>query len=100
MDNENHSEADDSLRKEHELEAQMAALAAELDKLRAANRDAALADVRAKIKRYSITRTELAASFPVLRRPRSSTEPALNKDGTVRKKRGRKPKSQVVDNAE
>lgn len=85
---------DDSLRKEQELEAQMQALKDELAAVRAANRDAAVADVKAKIKRYAITRTELASSFPVLRKPRSSAEPTLNADGSVRKKRGRKPKQQ------
>ncbi|PTE14439.1 H-NS histone family protein [Phaeovulum veldkampii] len=85
---------DDSLRKEQELEAQMQALKNELAAVRAANRDAAVADVKAKIKRYAITRTELASSFPVLRKPRSSAEPTLNADGSVRKKRGRKPKQQ------
>lgn len=91
----------DSLQKELELEAQMKAIAAELEQLRAANRDVALADVREKIKRYKITRTELAASFPVLRQPRTSAaQPTLNADGTPRKKRGRKPKSQMVTDAE
>lgn len=85
---------DDSLRKEQELEAQMQALKDELAAVRAANRNAAVADVKAKIKRYAITRTELASSFPVLRKPRSSAEPTLNADGSVRKKRGRKPKQQ------
>lgn len=83
---------DDSLRKEQDLEAQMQALRQQLEAVRAANRDAAVADVKAKIKRYAITRTELASSFPVLRKPRSSADPALNADGSVRKKRGRKPK--------
>lgn len=85
---------DDSLRKEQELEAQMQALQAQLAEIRAANRDAAIADVKAKIKRYAITRTEVAAAFPVLRKPRASAAPTLNADGTVRKKRGRKPKQQ------
>ena len=85
---------DDSLRKEQELEAQMQALQEQLDAVRAANREAVVADVKAKIKRYAITRTELATAFPVLRKPRTSAEPTLNADGTVRKKRGRKPKQQ------
>lgn len=89
----------DSLQKELELEAQMKAIATELEQLRAANRDVALADVREKIKRYKLTRTELASSFPVLRQPRSA-QPTLNADGTVRKKRGRKPKSQMVTDTE
>lgn len=101
MDNAQDQSAADSLQKELELEAQMKALAAELEQLRAANRDAALADVRDKIKRYKITRTELATSFPVLRQPRTSAaQPTLNADGSVRKKRGRKPKSQMVTDAE
>ncbi|NRP25219.1 hypothetical protein XMM379_001913 [Aliiroseovarius sp. xm-m-379] len=91
---------DDSLRKEQELEAQMQALKDELAAVRAANRDAVVADVKAKIKRYAITRTELATAFPVLRKPRASTRSKVNADGTIPKKRGRKPKQQTQDSAE
>ena len=99
MDNAQDTSTADSLQKELALEAQMQAIAAELEQLRAANRTAVLADVREKIKRYKLTRTELASSFPVLRQPRVA-EPAQNADGTPRKKRGPKPKSQVVTDAE
>jgi len=80
---------------EDELEAQLREVQAKLDLVRAANREAAIAEVKDKIRKYSITRTELAAAFPVLRRSSSSTEPALNKDGSVRKRRGRRPKQQA-----
>lgn len=81
---------------EEELEAELLEVKAKLDAVRAANREAVLADVKAKIKKYSITRTELATAFPVLRRSSTtSSEPVLNADGTVRKKRGRKPKQQA-----
>ena len=54
------------------------------------------ADVKAKIKKYSITRTELATAFPVLRKTKDTpVELVLNADGTIRKKRGRKPKQQM-----
>ena len=99
MDNAQDTSADDSLQKELALEAQMQAIAAELEQLRAVNRDAAVEDVKGKIKRYKITRTELATAFPVLRQPRAP-QPATNADGTQPKKRGRKPKSQTVTDAE
>lgn len=91
---------DDKLRKEQELEAQMAALQQELATVRAANRTAMVADVKEKIKRYGITRTELASAFPVLRRSKKSTEPKLNADGSVRKKRARRSKQEDADATE
>ncbi len=99
MDNAQDHSTNNSLEKELALEAQMRALAAELDQLRATNRDTALADVREQIKRYKLTRTELASSFPVLRKSKS-TKPKLNADGSVPKKRGRKLKSQTVTEVE
>lgn len=81
---------------EEELEAELLEVKAKLDAVRAANREAVLADVKAKIKKYSITRTELATAFPVLRKTKDTTvELVLNADGTIRKKRGRKPKQQM-----
>lgn len=78
---------------EEELEAELLDVKAKLDAVRAANREAVVADVKAKVKKYGITRTELASAFPMLRRSsKSSNEVYLNDDGTVRKKRGRKPK--------
>ncbi len=78
---------------EEELEAELLDVKAKLDAVRAANREAVIADVKAKVKKYGITRTELASAFPMLRRSsKSSRKPALNADGTERKKRGRKPK--------
>jgi hypothetical protein len=101
MDNAQDNSTDDSLDKELALEAQMRAIAAELEQLRSVNREAALSDVRTKIKRYKITRTELASSFPVLRKSSvSSAPPKLNADGSVPKKRGRKLKSQTVTEVE
>lgn len=80
---------------EEELETELLEVQSKLDALRAANRTAVLADVKVKIKKYNITRTELATAFPVLRRSSAaSNEPMLNANGTVRKKRGRKPKQQ------
>lgn len=80
---------DDSLRKEQELEAQMQALQEQLDAVRAANRDAAVADVKAKIKRYAITRTELATAFPVLRRSSNTVLDASGGAVQTKKRRGR-----------
>lgn len=101
MDNAQDDSATDSLDKELAIEEQIRVLAAELDQLRAVNRDTALADVREKIKRYKITRTELASSFPVLRQPSVSASPTkLNADGSIPKKRGRKPKSETVTEVE
>lgn len=90
----------DSFHKEQELEAQMQALQEELDAVRAANRDAAVADVKAKIKRYAITRTELVTAFPVLRKASTGTRSKLNADGSAPKKRGRKPKQQAQETTE
>lgn len=84
------------MNEEDKLEAQLKEVQAKLDAVRAANREAVLTDVKAKIKKYGITRTELASAFPVLRRSSaSSSEPVLNADGTVRKRRGRKPKAEA-----
>lgn len=80
---------------EEELEAQLREVQAKLDAVRAANREVVLAEVKDKIKKYGLTRTELATAFPVLRKPRNSTEPELNADGTVRKKRGRRSKAEI-----
>lgn len=88
---------DDKLRKEQELEEQMAALQQELATVRAENRTVVVADVKAKIKRYGITRSELASAFTVRRRSSKSTEPKLNADGSVRKKRGRRTKQQIAE---
>lgn len=78
---------------EEELEAELLDVKAKLDAVRAANREAVIADVKAKVKKYGITRTELASAFPMLRRSsKSSSKTKLNADGTERKKRGRKPK--------
>lgn len=84
------------MNEEDQLEAQLKEVQTKLEAVRAANREAALADVKAKIKKYGITRTEVASAFPVLRRassPRKS--PKLNADGTVPKRRGRKPKAEA-----
>lgn len=82
---------DDKLQKEVELETQMLALQKQLADLRAANRADVVADVKAKIKRYAITKTELATAFPVLRRSKADLA------ATTPKKRGRKPKVQASD---
>lgn len=82
---------DDKLQKEVELETQMLALQKQLADLRAANRADVVADVKAKIKRYAISKTELAAAFPVLRRSKADLAAATTT------KRTRKPKVQVSD---
>lgn len=81
---------------EDKLEAQLKEVQEQLKAVRAANRDAAVADVKEKIKRYGITRTELASAFPVLRKPSSTRKSSkLNADGTAPKRRGRKPKAEA-----
>lgn len=91
---------EDSLRKEQELEAQMQVIKDKLTTIRAANRDAVVADVKAKIKRYAITRTELVTAFPVLRKASTGARSKLKADGTASKRRGRKPKQQLPDATE
>lgn len=86
---------DDSLRKEQELEAQMQALKEQLAEIRAANRDAAIADVKAKIKRYAITRTELATAFPVLRRSSNTIQDEGTGTVQTKKRRGRPRKAKT-----
>lgn len=79
---------------EEELETQLREIQARLQAVRAANREAVLADVKAKIRKYAITRTELASVLPAS--PRAPVAaPVLNADGTPRKKRGRKSKAEI-----
>lgn len=80
---------------EEQLEAQLREVQEKLNAVRAANREAVLTEVKDKIRKYGLTRTELASAFPVLRKPRASTAPELNADGTVRKKRGRRSKAEI-----
>lgn len=80
---------------EEELEAQLREVQAKLEAVRAANREAVLTEVKDKIRKYGLTRTELATAFPVLRKPRTGSAPALNADGTARKKRGRRSKAEI-----
>lgn len=80
---------------EEQLEAQLREVQEKLNAVRAANRDAVLTEVKDKIKKYGLTRTELASAFPVLRKPGTSAAPELNADGTVRKKRGRRSKAEI-----
>jgi len=82
---------------EAELEAEIAAAnaaastaQAALDELRKANRKTVLAEVGAQIRKYKITRTELAAYFPQLRKPKSASAAA---DSTQAKRRGRPKKA-------
>ncbi|MFN3294230.1 MAG: hypothetical protein ACK4S2_13620 [Gemmobacter sp.] len=79
---------------EEELEAQLREIQARLEAVRAANREAVLADVKAKIRKYAITRSELASVLPAAPRA-SAAAPILNADGTPRKKRGRKSKAEI-----
>lgn len=82
---------------EAELEAEIAAAnaaasaaQAALDELRKANRVTVLAEVGAQIRKYKITRTELAAYFPQLRKTKSASATA---DNTQAKRRGRPKKA-------
>lgn len=82
---------------EEELEAELLEVKAKLDAVRAANREAVLADVKAKIKKYSITRTELATAFPVLRRPSKTIREETAGASTIKKRRGRPRKAKTDD---
>lgn len=86
---------------EQELEAAYAEARRKLKEYRDANRSAVLADVRLKIVKYGITKQEVADAHDeeeeasATRKPRTSHAPALNADGTVRKKRGRRSKAEI-----
>lgn len=82
---------------EAELEAEIAAAnaaastaQAALDELRKANRKTVLVEIGTQIRKYKITRTELATYFPQLRKPKSASATA---DSTQAKRRGRPKKA-------
>jgi hypothetical protein len=77
--------------KEAELEAQvaaaqvaLAAAQAQLEAERTASRATVLAEVRANVRKYKITRTELASSFPLLRKSKSAPAASVSKTGKTR----------------
>lgn len=91
-------ETDMASEKEAELEAkraaalqELAALDAELEAVRTESRAQVLAEVQANVRKYKISRTELAAYFPQKRAPKSTTNAT-----TTSKRRGR-PKKMMVD---
>lgn len=61
------------------------------------NREKVLAEVQANVRKYKITRTELAPYFPLLRRSKSAATVAT--DGALGKRRGR-PKKVKTDGAD
>ena len=63
---------------------------AELEAVRAESRVRVLAEVQAKVRKYKITRTELAPFFPQIRQPKSAP---VATDGTQPKRRGRPKKA-------
>ncbi len=84
--------------KEAELEAKraaalqaLAALDAELEVVRTESRAQVLAEVQANVRKYKISRTELAPYFQQKRKPNSTTAAT-----TTSKRRGR-PKKAIVD---
>lgn len=81
---------------EEQLETQLREVQEKLNAVRAANRDAVLIEVKDKIKKYALTRTELASAFPVLRKPRTSSAKSANANGSVPKKRGRRSKAEIA----
>lgn len=64
---------------------------AELDAVRTESRVKVLAEVQASVRKYKITRTELAPFFPQIRTPKTAS---VAVDGTQPKKRGRPRKVQ------
>jgi hypothetical protein len=72
----------------------LAAAQAKLEAMRDASRAAVLAEVRANVRKYKITRTELTPYFPQLRKSKSSSTAkataAVSKTG---KPRGRPKKA-------
>jgi hypothetical protein len=90
--------------REEELEARrkaaleaLAELDAEIEAMRAESRAQALAEVQANVRKYKITRTELAPYFPQIRKSKSTV--ALATDGTQSKRRGR-PKKVKTEGAD
>ena len=90
--------------KEEELEAKrkaaleaVAELDAEIAAIRKESRATVLAEVRANIRKYKITRTELAPYFPLLRKSKSAATVAT--DSAPGKRRGR-PKKVKADGAD
>jgi hypothetical protein len=78
---------------EAEVLAAQVALAtaqAKLEQMRDASRAAVLAEVRANVRKYKITRTELTPYFPQLRKSKSAPAASVSKSG---KPRGRPKKA-------
>lgn len=89
--------------KEAELEARRAAavqalseIDAELEAERVVSRAAVLAEVKANVRKYKITRTELTPYFPQLRKSKSAPAASVSKTG---KTRGRAKKASSVTDA-
>ena len=90
--------------REEELEAKrkaaleaLAELDAEIEAMRAESRAQALAEVQANVRKYKITRTELAPYFPLLRKSKAAATVAT--DGALGKRRGR-PKKVKTEGAD